>query len=382
MFIAPPAIAEAATESVRRLLAETAAGLTAPGAIIAAATVAAGDRQTPLADLQQRMAGRIVPALVLSRIDQEQGTVEIAGERLHVAARLPEAGRSVMLRFAPAADALAAASARQAEPESPSGAGSPTFKVVVSAVAQALSQVASREAPPLALGRVAAAVQTPRTFAPALAALVRDSGVFYESHLARWSRGQYPLAQLQIEPQARPSRPGPAPAALSAAAPEQAVRVSAAPDTHTATGAMSRAKVTEPTAAPLVANELQPILREQLGVLEHHSIAVTLEAWSGQQMALSIRDQRDAASGADPDQRGQSPAIEAAPWATHLSLDLPRLGKLHVELGLTGNRMQLVLKADADSAARLGHATAALADALAVAGIRLSGLRIVDAAEV
>ena len=380
MFIAAPAGPQAAMESVRRLLAETAAGLAAPHAIVAVGAISADGERAQAADPQQRLAGRTVPALVLSRIDAEQGIVEIAGERLRIAARLPEGGRTVMLRFPAAPEVVAATALRRLEPASEALAGSPSPRVVLGPVAQALSQVASREAPPLALGAVAARVETPLAFASALAALVRDSGVFYESHLARWTRGQYPLAQLQVEPQAHPSGAGAAPTAASAFALDHPVQMSIVPDTNMTTGAANRSNGAEAAPKPLVAPELQPILREQLGVLEHRGIAVTLEAWPGQQMALSIRDQRDAPA-SDPDGRARSPAIDAAPWSTRLTLDLPRLGRLHVELGLTGNRMQLVLEADAHSAARLGRGTTALADAMAGAGIRLSGLRIVDAAD-
>ncbi len=368
-------------ESVRRLLAETAAGLAAPHAIVAVGAISADGLSAQLADPQQRLAGRTVPALVLSRIDAEQGIVEIAGERLHIAARLPESGRPVMLRFSAAPEVVAATIQRRLEAAAEVLAGNPSPRVVLGPVAQALSQVASRAAPPLALGSVAAQVETPLAFATALAALVRDSGVFYESHLARWTRGQYPLAQLQVEPQANPTGAGAAPAAASAFAPDHPVQLSCTPDTNTATGAANRSNGAEAAPKPLVASELQPILREQLGVLEHRSIAVTLEAWPGQQMALSIHDQRDAPAPGDPDGRARSPAIDAAPWSTRLTLDLPRLGRLHVELGLTGNQMQLVVEADADSAACLGRGTTALADAMAGAGIRLSGLRIVDAAD-
>lgn len=382
MFIAAPASPQAAMESVRRLLAETAAGLSAPSAITAAATIGADGEPALLADLRQRMAGRSVPALVLSRIDQTQGTVEIAGEQVRVAARLPEAGRTVMLRFAPAADDVAASNPPQiASPPAP-GAGAPALKVVMSVLGQSLSQLASREAAPLALGAVAAAVQTPQAFAPALAALVRDSGVFYESHLARWSRGQYPLTRLQSEPQARGAGSAAAPTFAPAAAPDGALGPAGEPGLHALTLPASQRDPETAVSEPLVAAQLQPILREQLDVLERRSLAVSLEAWPGQAVLLAIRDQRDDPAGSERDAHGQTHAGDALPWSSRLTLDLPRLGRLHVELGLSGNRMQLVLQADRNSAVRLGRGAAALSDAMTGAGIRLAGLRIVDAADV
>ena len=54
--------------------------------------------------LAARLAGRTVPALALQQLGDGTATVQIEGEAMRVAGRLPAAGQSVLLRFpAPAA---------------------------------------------------------------------------------------------------------------------------------------------------------------------------------------------------------------------------------------------------------------------------------------
>ena len=366
MFSAAPVNAQLATEAVRRALKAASAGIAAPGAVAAVSAISAyGDARSG-GELLQRLAGRVLPAVVLARLDDSQGIVDIAGERYSVAARLPENGQAVMLRFAGIASGAHAATGMTGVANAAIGSTAPgtsvaperAVQVMLGSLAQQLSEVASADARPLTLGAVAASVQSAPAFAAALSALVRDSGMFYESHVARWSRGQYPLTQLRREPQA-----------VSASA-SGAV---AAGDSMPGNDSAARIAAAAPSPATLVPAELQAIVREQLDLLERRGLGVTIEAWPGQTVLLELRQRvdQDQARQGTPDA-----ASDAAPWATRLALELPHLGKLEAKIALSGDRLQLVLHAAPALASELRAHTHLLGEALAAAGICLYSLRI------
>ena len=369
MLITAPVNAQLATAAVRRAIQAGNAGIAAPGAVAAVSAISPERAGRDGGELLHRLAGRVLPAVVLARLDDTRGIVDIAGLRYSVAARLPENGQAVMLRFAASAGSSNAAAGAMAAANAAAGsaaqmaAAAPerAAQVMLGSLALQLNEVASTGARPLSLGAVAASVQSAPAFAAALSALVRDSGMFYESHVARWSRGQYPLNQLRREPQAGS-------ASASGA-------VAAAPGMPGMPGNDSAARISVATPAPatLVPAELQSIVREQLDMLEHRSLGVTIDAWPGQTVLLEMRQHID-----HEQARQETPdgASDAAVWATRLALELPRLGKLEARIALSGDRLQLVFHAAPALASQLGAHTKLLSEALAAAGIRLYGLRI------
>lgn len=346
---------------MRRIIAAEDLTIRPAGAIATATALSdLGQHDPATVALVARLAGRTVPALVLQQLGDGTATVQIEGEAVRVAGRLPVAGQSVLLRFAaiageprPGAGAIPAAAATQ------------TGSVSVGALAHALSDAARAPATPLPLGPINADLAHPTEFAKALATLLRDSGMFYESHLARWSQGQYPLAFLQREPQA------------VAGVVSDASRA-AQTDVETLAGAIARS---DAPAAAVAGNthaalpeSLQPVIREQLQLLENRSLAVMMEPWPGQTARLEIaqedraRDDREASAGV---------AAEAS-WVTRLSLDLPSLGRVDAELALAGNRLSLVFHADPDSSPDLACNIAKLTQAMAGTGITLAGCKVVE----
>lgn len=366
MQVAASVNAQQALETLRRAIQAGHAGIAAPGAVAAVSAISPQNTARDGGELLQRLTGRVLPAVVLARLDDTRGIVDIAGLRYSVAARLPENGQAVMLRFASGANGSSAAAGAAAAASTAAGINVPVAPaaperaalVVLGSLARQLSEVASADARPLILGPVAASVQSPPAFAAALSALVRDSGMFYESHVARWSRGEYPLNQLQREPQAAiPAASGAVAHPASMPGNDGATHIPAAGPAH----------------AALVPAELQAIVREQLDMLEHRSLGIAIEAWPGQPVLLEMRqhveDERQRQETADG-------AYDASPWTTRLALELPHLGRLEAKLGLAGERLQLVLHAAPALASQLGAHAKPLSDALAASGILLCGLRI------
>lgn len=165
--------------------------------------------------------------------------------------------------------------------------------------------------------------------------VVRESGLFYESHLARWSRGEIPLEGILREPQARlgPSAPTVAGAPELRYMPEEAARLAA----------------------------------RQLMMLEGGPFLWQGQVWPGQ--PLEWRIEGDAHGGAEAEAQQE--------WRTELRLTLPRLGEVRAALTLSAPGLAVSLAAhDAEAREALRAALPALADRLQAAGLRLSGFAL------
>lgn len=125
---------------------------------------------------------------------------------------------------------------------------------------------------------------------------IQQSGLFYESHLAKWINGKQKLEELQQEPQGK-------------------IR------TATSTSTM-----------PVNAQSLS-LVQQQLMALETSHIAWNGEIWNGQQIQWDIFE--DNATRKDID--------ENAPyrWKTKLTLTLPELGKITISVSLNFQEIQV-----------------------------------------
>lgn len=146
--------------------------------------------------------------------------------------------------------------------------------------------------------------------------VLRESGLFYESHQAKWIKGETPLEMLQREPQAR------------------------------------LAKLDLPQANPPelkgLPEETARLAGRQLMMLEGQPFVWQGQAWPGQPMEWLV-EEREADPQGDPD---------APAWRTQLRLVLPRLGELEADLGLGPAGLQVRLKTGDE--ATLGEVRAAL----------------------
>lgn len=172
-----------------------------------------------------------------------------------------------------------------------------------------------------------------------LAQTVRESGLFYEAHLARWAKGSYPFEAILNEPLARLGRgavPMPGMAEL-AGMPEDAARMAG----------------------------------RQLHMLEGGPFLWQGFAWPGQWMDWLVEERKE---GQGDGQGGEEPN----PWSTELRLTLPRMGAVQAHLSLRGQDVSLRLQAAEAGAAQ------AMTDALPMLqfGLESAGLRPVNLAVV
>lgn len=165
---------------------------------------------------------------------------------------------------------------------------------------------------------------------------LRESGMFYEAHLERWSRGTFELAELRREPQANFLGSG-----------------------------LEMAKAQNLTHMPEQAAQLAG---RQLQMLEGAPFFWQGFAWPGQWLEWQVEEQAGGEGGED-----EAPAS----WATELRLTLPRLGGVDARLSLVGSRLTVGLSAtDSATAAALAAALSELEQALTAAGLQPAGLSV------
>lgn len=186
-----------------------------------------------------------------------------------------------------------------------------------------------------------------------LARGLRESGLFYESHLARWFSGDYSLEDLLREPQGRLS-------AQLQQAQATALRQTAAEQMEAAF--KQRAGLLPEGAADA---RLMPVIKEQLACLQTGQLLFQGELFPGQQMEWRVTERE-----ADGQHEQQD-----RPWETAISLALPGLGALEASLTLSGSRLSVQVAAGQPATVQLlDDGRQELADQLAAAGLDLQSL--------
>ncbi|MTI50223.1 MAG: hypothetical protein FH757_01195 [Alcanivorax sp.] len=269
-------------------------------------------------------------------------------------------------------------------PAPPPDAATGSTQTHFSAAARTIADILARyPAPPSAVRPAAPLMSAADAEAPTLAnrlqASVGQSGLFYESHLQSWYRGEMSGARLAQEPQMRLSRPpetpaagvrteggkGPAPATAAAEAPSQA-RAAGTPVTDRPAAAPAPAEgrpinegeeAPRPAPRPLSddANQaLQGILRHQLETLATPVLRWEGDVWSGIFMALVIQvpaeAPRQAGAGGDQGEDDEDPGEEST-WRSELTVELASLGPVRVRLDLRGDTLSVDLDAHSEPVA-------------------------------
>lgn len=173
---------------------------------------------------------------------------------------------------------------------------------------------------------IVAAPGNVHALAQALRESISQSGLFYESHLADWTVQRYPESELRREPQAGWNTEA----------------VQKHESAMTSDAAEGGATGTRPAAGDERGQGSVALLQAQLHALESRQLSWQGELWPGQSASMTIAEE------------GASPAGELPhPWRTHLTLTLPELGRVDVELLLDGTTLQLALAADAPHSVEL-----------------------------
>jgi len=172
---------------------------------------------------------------------------------------------------------------------------------------------------------------------------LRDGGLFYESHLARWFGGDYPLKDLLREPQGQLS-PLVRPSGQEGDSPPQDA------DLAGLKGGLEFMEAAFQKAGAAMGHEgvvdqqVLPIVKEQLATLQNGQLIFRGDLVPGQQLEWAVRE-REAHRNASGEQTRS--------WETSLTLDMPKLGNVTAHLKLDGSRVSVELRAAQPASAEL-----------------------------
>lgn len=204
----------------------------------------------------------------------------------------------------------------------------------------------------------------PREAHPVAAGLqrgLRESGLFYESHLARWFEGELPAEDLIREPQGRLSRlPLESLPASEEEYPAELPGLPGKASLDNLEAAFKRAGHTRELDGIADPRSLG-VVREQLDSLQSGQVVFRGELYPGQEMEWSVRE-REA--------RRSANGGRERTWETALHLELPRLGMISAQLVLEGGKVSVhVRTGTAEGAERLSREREKLAEQFESAGL-------------
>lgn len=221
--------------------------------------------------------------------------------------------------------------------------------------------------PPLALGSHVDTTESAQRIRQA----VEHSGLFYESHLQAWHEGRRSLDALRAEPQATLSPGVPANDAPAQATAVQAERPGT-PEQHATKGLQA--------ALAAIPSDVRPLVQDQIALLESGRMAL-IGTWEERPFSLEI----------EPDDDSASPGSDIPlSWRVRIQLDTPHLGRLDLDVALTGTQTQVTVRPDTlvtrgqalrDMQAALTAASMDLQHALDARGLQMTNLTIATASK-
>jgi hypothetical protein len=285
-----------------------------------------------LAGAEGSDADKAMVADSLRAMGAVSGTVlESGADNMHT---LDVAGVRITLKLARAyapGDAVILALGSSASTDTPELELSPAAKLLAGLLARTGTSPGVDAATPLAGTPLDTAQLATR-----LEQSLRQSGVFYESHLAAWVQGRTALADLRREPQGRYA----APAEGGSDAPGEAI-----PDA------------------------LSGLVNRQLDVLENGAVRWTGQAWAGQNAEILIEDDSHAQAQSREDGAQRT-------WRIKLKLSMPGLGPVDAQIALSGAQVRITLSAAPGASERLAAAGGTLTSALAARGLSAQAITV------
>lgn len=202
---------------------------------------------------------------------------------------------------------------------------------------------ASEQLPPQAtIGILRTLLSSPPTDASQVGRMLQqglhDSGLFYESHLARWFGGEYPLEDILKEPQGRlsPRLMHPAEHQLGLPA-DAAVQAGLKGTSAEVMEAIFKKAGSTLSHEGIADQRTLPVVSEQLSTLQSGQHVFRGDLFPGQPLEWTVVE-RDTG-------RNNSGARERT-WETSLAISLPRLGSVAVRLVLDGTRVSVDVQAE------------------------------------
>lgn len=193
---------------------------------------------------------------------------------------------------------------------------------------------------------------------------LKESGIFYESHLARWFSGDLSLDELLKEPQGRLSHLNRVAVAaqLPVPADNEPVREAARRMGTEVMEALVQRGAPGRLHEEHVDSRVAPLVREQLTMLQNGQIVFQGELFPGQRMEWAVRERES---------RRNNDGERERSWDTSLRLELPGLGGITARLILDHGRVSVDFGVDRSEAVRrLEQGKKGLTEQLQAAGLQ------------
>lgn len=201
---------------------------------------------------------------------------------------------------------------------------------------------------------------------------LRESGLFYESHLARWFGGDYTLEELLREPQGRLSTRLAQTGEETGAPVDELVRASIRTGSTEVMEALFKKAGTSMAHEGIADQRSLPMVSEQLSTLQSGQMLFRGDLFPGQRLEWTVAE-REAG-------RNRSGGLERS-WETSVTITLPHLGPVTALLTLDGTRLAVkVTVEDSATVPVLEAGRARLGEQLEGAGLMPAEMSISHAA--
>ena len=201
---------------------------------------------------------------------------------------------------------------------------------------------------------------------------LRESGLFYESHLARWFGGSYSLEDILKEPQGRLS-----PRLAQAGMQQQEVVVEDPLRGNVRVGSTEIMAAIKKAGVSMGHDGIAdlrslPVVNEQLTALQNGQLLFRGDIFPGQQLEWRVAQKDEG--------RNKSGGRERS-WATSVTVTLPNLGPVTALLKLDGSAVAVTITAENDGAVPvLESGLARLIEQMEGAGLSPAEMSITHAA--
>ncbi len=199
-----------------------------------------------------------------------------------------------------------------------------------------------------------------------------ESGLFYESHLARWFGGDYPLEEILREPQGRLSPRLAQAGEQAGTTDDELVRASVRTGSTEVMEALFKNVGAGMAHEGIADQRTLPVVSEQLSSLQSGQLLFRGDLFPGQRLEWTVAE-REAG-------RNRSGGRERS-WETSVTINLPHLGAVTALLTLDGTRLAVKVRAEnGETVPVLEAGRARLAEQLEGAGLTPTEMNISHAA--
>lgn len=197
---------------------------------------------------------------------------------------------------------------------------------------------------------------------------LRESGLFYESHLARWFGGDYPLEEILREPQGRLSPRLALEGKHISPSAEELVRASIKAGSTELMEAVVKKAGTSMSHEGIADQHSLPIVGEQMSALQNGQLMFRGDLFPGQPMEWTIAERDAGRNQAGERERG---------WETSINITLPNLGPVSALLTFDGSQVSVKVNVeDALTVQKLEDGRYRLIEQLEGAGLTPAAMNI------